>query len=574
MAYGQFTGYEPLPDIPGAYNFQTAGGKALTFGGPEADQLKARIDAANATTLTAGHDAAGGYGDVSQLGNFAGQPVPETAFPPPGAPVSEAQAASVAGGPPLPAPGGQLGYGMRVSPQGTIQKFTPGSAGVTNEQLQKRDAGAVAQRTGQTEQVQQGPGENQEYVDTHQALTDVASGNAKKAQADEMAAADEQSAFAAQQYKQAMRLEAENASRQADLTRKLAGEEALHEKAVKEFAETKVDTRGPYSGIAGVLGALAAGAGAYAAAINKTPNFAQQAIDQVISRSIREQEAQRAMKGDAANNLLTKLTKTGMSLEQARATAGGLMARTAAAQLATLQAKAATPAIANHYNEVQLGITNAANEWREQYRVASADKVARSTSSAFAQPRAATAGGFVDVGDQLGTAAKIQGLQKGEADINKANRDATKGPPASPEKRQAMSALADAANLEQSLKNYADDYVAPTTEQRNILGQAAEGIVDKVAGKGSGARATLSAADRRGVQDYLTAQQTLSSLQSVLGGQGALSGAERDAALAGLSPGATMGEVKRAVAMLRSRAETKLQAADATGEAGGTVVTK
>ncbi len=53
MAYGQFTGYEPLPDIPGAYNFQTSGGKALTFGGPEADQLKARIDAANATTLMA-----------------------------------------------------------------------------------------------------------------------------------------------------------------------------------------------------------------------------------------------------------------------------------------------------------------------------------------------------------------------------------------------------------------------------------------------------------------------------------------------------------------------------------------
>ncbi len=76
------------------------------------------------------------------------------------------------------------------------------------------------------------------------------------------------------------------------------------------------------------------------------------------------------------------------------------------------------------------------------------------------------------------------------------------------------------------------------------------------------------------MQDYLTAQQTLSSLQSVLGGQGALSGAERDAALAGLSPGATMGEVKRAVSMLRSRAELKLQAADATGEAGGMVTTK
>jgi hypothetical protein len=180
----------------------------------------------------------------------------------------------------------------------------------------------------------------------------------------------------------------------------------------------------------------------------------------------------------------------------------------------------------------------------------------------------------VDVKDQLGAAKELQSLQKGEAEIAKMQRDTAKGPTASPEKRQAMSALADAKNLESLLGDYPDDYVPPTRENRNIVGRKVAGVLDSLGGAGTGDRATLNDYERRAAQDFASAQQTLGAVSSVLGGQGALSGPERDAFIAGMAPGATMGEVNRAVAMLRSRAETKLQAAEATGEAGGTVVTK
>lgn len=578
MAYGQFVDYEPLPDLPGAYSFQTASGKPVTFGGPEAENLKARLDAAKAATATAGDNAAGGFDQVGNYGSANAPPSPEQLqsfrdkLQPPGAPAPIF--ASAAGGP-TRAPGGQLGYGLSVSPQGTIQKFVPGSAGVSKAQLQKADENAVAVRRGENEVVQAGTPQDQAYLDAR-AEGNVDERLAAQAQGDrETAAAQAESDLAQKQFDQQQKLAGEEAARQADLQTKFAREQQLHDNAVNEYTSSKVDPKRIFANpVSKIASMLAAAGGAYAAIMTKTPNFAQQIIDSSIERDVRAQEAAIRLKGDKADNLLQNLRSTGLSLEQSRAAAKQIQLQKTQAEVGALRAKNAVPALQSHYDNIDLALQKSLLEANEQSRLAAVDKVTRSTAKGFEHERAATAGGFRDVGDQLGTAAKVQGLQKGETEIAKDRAAAEKGPPASPEKRQAMSAIADASTLEKSLHGYADDYVPQTRENMNIIKGGASDALDSVLGKGAGARNVLDEKDRRGMQDFANAQQTLSALQSVLGGQGALSGGERDAALAGLSPGATMGEVKRAVSMLRTRAETKLQAADATGEAGGTVVTK
>lgn len=566
MAYGQFTGYEPGP-APGSYLFQRANGSPLVFGGSEAEQLKARLDAANAVTQTAGIDSVGGYGTENQ------PPSPEQiqGF----REQLQGGGAPAAAPAPAPAPGGQLGYGLRVSPQGTIQKFAPGSAGVSQEQLQAQaDKGTPVARS--VSETQQGGMEgDQGYLERRAAGIEAQRLALQNEAGLATSAADQESQLAQQQFETRKRIESEEQARVADLQQRVAREEDLKNKAYADYTSSKVDPDRIFATPGSrFVAALAAGAGAWAATIAKTPNFALDIINQRIDRDIRAQEAAIKLKGEKANNLLGDLRKSGMDLDQARAAAKGIQIQTEKSQLDALRAKNAVPAMQAHYDRLDQAMLNGLNEANEAYRQATIGKTTRTTNSVVEYPRAGSAGGWVDVADQLGTAAKVQGLQKGEADIAKTNRDAAKGPTASPEKRQAMSALADAANLEKSLQGYEDDAVPPIDENRNIVGRAVSGALDTLGGKGTGARNTLSEQERRMAQDFASAQQTLGALSSVLGGQGALSGPERDAFVAGMAPGATMGEAKRAIAMLRSRAEAKLNAAEATGEAGGTVVTK
>lgn len=559
--YGQFTGYEPAPS--GGYMFQRANGSPLLFGGPEAEQLKARLDAANSATQTAGLEQVGGYDNsppsADQIQAFRDQ----------------VQGESPAAPPPAAAPGGQLGYGLRVSPQGTIQKFSPGSAGTSQEQLQQKAGKGTALPRSESVTNQGGMEGDQEYLDARNEANVDKRLQLQQEGEQAISAAEAESQLAAERFETQKRLMGEEQARVSDLQNRVARDEELKNKAFAEYTSSKVNPDRIFANPASrMLAALAAGAGAYAATISKSPNFALDIINQSIDRDIRAQEAAIKLKGDKANNLMGELRKSGMDLDQARAAAKGIQIQSERTQLDVLRAKNGVPALQSHYEKLDMAAQEGLREANEAYRQATIGKTTRTTNSVVEYPRAGSAGGFVDVADQLGTAAKVQGLQKGEADIAKTNRDATKGPPASPEKRQAMSALADAANLEKTIGQYKDDEVPPIRENRNVVGRAVAGAIDTVGGKGAGDRATLNDAERRQAQDFSDAQQTLGALASVLGGQGALSGPERDAFVAGMAPGATWGETKRAVAKLRSRAETKLQSADATGEAGGSLVTK
>lgn len=576
MAYGQFTGYEPAPN--GGYLFQRANGSPLLFAGPEAETLKSRLDAYTSVNQPQVAGPGGGpLANADQIGGYA--PTPDT--PPSPAEVAAFREQMQGGGAPpaaaapAPAPGGQLGYGLRVSPDGRIQKFQGGSAGVSKEQLEQQ-AGKGTPLPRSVSETQQGGMEgSQEYLDaraegvTNQRLL------LQNEMDREVSAADQESQLAQQRFETQKRLMGEEQARIGDLQARVAREEGLKNKAFAEYTSSKVDPGRIFDNPARrIVAALAAAGGAYAATIAKTPNFAQQIIDQAVDRDIRSQEAAIRLKGDKANNLLADLRKSGMDLEQARAAARGIQLQNERAQLEALKARNAVPALQSHYEKLDMALQNGLIEANEAYRQATIGKTTRTTNSVVEYPRAGSAGGWIDVGDQLGTAKDLQGLQKGEADIAKTNRDTAKGPSASPEKRQAFSAAADASNLEATLKGYDDDYVPPVTENRNFIARGTEKAIDAVAGKGAGARATLNDKERRSIQDYADAQQTLGALASVLGGQGALSGPERDAFMAGVAPGATMGEIKRAVAKLRSRVEAKASAADAAGEAGGNLVTR
>jgi hypothetical protein len=573
--YGQFVGYEPNPEIPGAYNFARANGPPLTFGGAEAQQLKSRLDAYNSVNQP--KVAGPGGGPIDQLGGYGSEnapPSPEQiqsfreqvqgGAPPPPPPPG-----------PAPAPGGQLGYGMRVSPQGTIQKFSGGSAGVSQQQLQQQAGKGTALPRSESVTQQGGMEGDPEYLEAR-AEANVDKRLQLQEEGDQaVAAAEAESQLAAQRFETQRRLMGEEQARVADLQARVARDEDLKNRAFAEYTSSKVNPDRVFANPGSrVLGALAAAGGAYAATIAKTPNFALEMMNQSIDRDIRAQEAAIRIKGDKANNLLSELRKSGMDLEQARAATKAIQIQSERTQLDALRAKNGIPALQSHFEKLDLAAQEGLREANEAYRQATIGKTTRTTNSVVEYPRAGSAGGWVDVADQLGTAAKVQGLQKGEADIAKANRDVTKGPTASPEKRQAMSALADAANLEKAIGGYEDTDVPPMRENRNVVGRAVAGAIDTIGGKGAGDRATLNDAERRQAQDFADAQQTLGALASVLGGQGALSGPERDAFVAGMAPGATWGETKRAVAKLRSRAELKLQSADATGEAGGTVVTR
>lgn len=568
MAVGNVLDYQPAPG--GGYMFNVAGRSSpLLMAGPEAEQLKAKLDAAKSATAFAGP----GAGDLGGIGNYGGgnePPSPEQiqAFReqvqggPGGAP-----AASPGPTPATPAPGGQLGYGLRVSPQGTIQKFQPGTRGVTKEQLQKAEENKVALSRGQTEVVQAGTPEDQAYLDSlaEGAVDKRLALDQEREQA--KAAADEEAAAAAEAFKTTQRIAGEEAARQQELERRYKQEDALAQKAQAEYSASRVEPGRVFMNpIGGIASILAAAGGAYAATIAKTPNFAQQIIDQATDRDIRAQETAIRIKGDKANNLVANLRQIGMSRDQAIANAKAIQLQYQQAQLQAIRAKNKSPQLDAYYNNLDQGIQASLAEAQHQSKIAAVDKVTRSTQKGFESPRAGTAGGYVDVADQLGTAAKIQGLKKGEQELNKGEKPAA----ASPETRQAAGAVAETDVLADLASKYSANEGLPNYEARTIFGQTWEDFANKVAGQGAG----ISAETAVKRQDLARIQSGLASANSVLGGQGAMTGEEQKIFAAGMAPGATWGDVQRAIAMTNDRAKARGAAAQQVGEAGGNVVTK
>lgn len=557
MAYGQFIDYAPHPDIPGAYNFQTTGGNPYTFAGPEAEQLKARLDAANQATTVAGSDAAPGFDARAAASELTGQPLQAPGPGPAPAPP-----------PPSAAPPGMVPYspeqgidtGTYKNAAGQLVERVAGTKGTSVADLKKRDATAVAQRTAESKSVTGGFEESQQYKDDMaKADADEAKAIEEKRNAD-ITAQEQGRATMGQQFVAATAARDTAINIQNQIQAHVDASAAARDQAISDHANTKIDPNRIFHGDGGTVkalaAALAAGAGAYGAAINHTQNFAQQAIDAAISRDVSAQEADLKTKGDHANLLGSLVDKYGMSLSQAKNTAATIQTDWAAKQLALSQGASGTDQINANSDHLQAALAQKIATRNEAYHQDSLGKATTTVQSQFAHPVAGSAGGLrllapgqarALVGQVTENQAKVAGTAKVLSDIGSGGK---KGQG----EQRATAAIATANTALKSLDAYGEDAIPQTPENQDIASSTYHYFKDKTLGAGSSAR-DMPEHERHLIQDTEAARGYVKSLTSVLSGQGALSGPESAAADKGLAPGATVGDIKRAVAILKTRAQ-------------------
>jgi hypothetical protein len=555
--YGQFTDYAPHPEIPGAYNFQTTGGNPYTFAGPEAEQLKARLDAANQATTVAGDNAAPGFNAQAAAAELTGQ-----SPPPPGvAPIQGAP-------PPTAAPPGMVPYspengidtGTYKNAAGQLVERVAGTKGTSVADLKKRAAEGVATPTAESKTVSGGFEQSQEYKDDMaKAYADQQKAIEEKRDA-EITAQEQGRAIAGQQFEQQTVQLQQQQALAAQVQAHVDQAQATRDQALQDYSNTKIDPQRIFSGTAGafkgIAAALAAGAGAYGAAINHTQNFAQQAIDNVINRDIMAQEAALRTKKDTADNALSDLVRRGMSLEQAKGTLATIQRGWAAQQLQLAQGATGTDQINANADKMQADLQQKMAQENETYRQKSLGQATQAVQSQILHPVAGSAGGLrllapgqarALVGQVTENQAKVAGTAKVLSDIGSGGKRGQG-------EQRATAAIATANTALKSLDAYGEDAIPQTPENQDIASSTYHYFKDKTLGAGSSAR-DMPEHERHLIQDTEAARGYVKSLTSVLSGQGALSGPESAAADKGLAPGATVGDIKRAVAILKTRAQ-------------------
>jgi hypothetical protein len=438
MAYGQISGYEPHPEIPGAYNFMTPGGP-LTFGGPAADELKRRYDASNQAQIVAGDNAAPG----PQIPIAPGPLKPPMAITNSGPPASIAalspgEAADVASGGMHPIISNGVNTGLVEGPGG-IYEHTRGTTGISQAKRQATAKTGTATPTAQSESVTGAHTTNQDYLDARNeesidqqlATNQQRDAEIKAEQAGQAVAKDQFLATTAQQQTQQALVN--------DIQAQVGQAQAARDQALKDYTGTKIDPDRIFHGGAGIarsLGmALAAGAGAWGATVGHTQNFAAQSIDNMISRDIAAQEADLRTKKDASDTALGDLVRRGMSLDQAKGTLRTIQNSWAQQQLALAKGSSSVDAINANYDALISRMQQANDTEAEKYRQAAEGTATKNVQSQVLYPVAATGGGLrllsgekglgvasqlADVkGKQIGNVKTEAEATKTEAEINK-----------------------------------------------------------------------------------------------------------------------------------------------------------
>ena len=399
MAYGQFESYEPIPDLPGAYRFNTASGNPYTFGGPEAERLRSRLDAANAATMTAGGEAAGALPEPPPAPTPAAETIKVNA---PEKTAAIAEKAMDEGPSLVPYIRNEIDTGLLYDPNSKkLYRRGGGTAGVSKEQLEAQSENLVPQATAQSVSTTGGFERDADYMEAmsdarinEQLAVEKQRDAELNAVAEGRKVAQEQFAATAGQIDEQQRLANEIAGqvRQARTVR---------EQALKDYNGSQVDPNRIFHGgarpLLGIMAAIAAGGGAYAAAINKTENFAMKAIDTAIRRDIAAQEADIRIKKDASDTALADLMRRGMDLKQAKGTLETIQ-KDWAAQKSMLAKGASSSDVINAKHDMLIAKmqTDAIKE-AENYDIDSQGKATKATQFRMLAPRAATAGGLIEL---------------------------------------------------------------------------------------------------------------------------------------------------------------------------------
>jgi hypothetical protein len=194
-----------------------------------------------------------------------------------------------------------------------IRVAAPGSAGTSQKQLAKR-AGQGVETPSRTEtQREYTPEGDPDYLKNQADLSiDRRLLNQQIAERQSLAAAQETLAFGEQAAREQKRaeIEASVAARAAEESRRA---EAEYDQARNEFRDKKVDPerlfRGPTGTIRKIAMAIAQAAGAYAATIGRTANFAQQIVQSRIEEDIAAQREDIRVRGLHVDNALANLTR-------------------------------------------------------------------------------------------------------------------------------------------------------------------------------------------------------------------------------------------------------------------------
>lgn len=540
MAYGQFTDYSQTG--PGVYQFGTTGGQPVTLSGPPAEDLKAKIDASNAAGQVAmnwGGPAAPNTGeqfarpkpppsrlDAGGPGPVApppAQPPPPAAEPvPPARPKLQLEAQ------------GKRGENILKDPvTGEVFIRTPARAGTKGG----------AQETGRS--IKGGFDPNEDYID-QQLEANV---DARMAEDTAYEGRMQSNAEAIGQLKadiDTKRMQAEEAAMEAaQVEQGVADKQRVYDEARERYKSTTIDTRrvqrDPLAHIGLILGTLGAH---FPGAKQSIPNYAQQILNKRIDDDIRKQETELAVKKDAAGNALGDLQRQLGSRALAKDALRGIMLERSQSQIALEAERAKTPELQAQYMAWGAENQKRLSEQLEKYRQEAAGETTRTIKNV--QATAGTRGG-----DRPLTLEE----RKKYADVQTAERKArgegeAAGKP-TPQAQKAQALEGEAAVQADRLEQYKDEESAPTPETKGIVKRAGRGAYDVVFGEGQSSRDFDTDRDRAMVQDVEDAKSFIKSARSVMRAQGALTDKESQMADKGLAPGATVGEVKRAMAGLR-----------------------
>lgn len=382
---GGFVAATPDPEGFG-YTFQSADGSELYLPrDPETDAMAASL------SMTAP-----GSGATAQ----AEPPIPVVGFN--DLPTSRADVGPNMGAPPAGPPGAPpagpppvVDTDAQAAEMAALAATTPGSPGVSQDQLQKRAGQGV-----QTPKTATTTIEGAVPYDEEAAVGRDIGRAARRQAAEEQAIADQAYYLAEEENagREAMLAETRKAGARAALQERdnrIAADEASFRALRAARANGQIDQNRIFSGEGGALltiGAiLAQGIGAYAATLGGGPNFAQQIIQGAIDRDVDAQKDAFNRMGDEADNMYRDLVRQYGDRDQAEAALRSLQKDAAMAEGAKIAARRGSQQAQLGYQKWLAEDFLAEVEEERKFREASFGKHTTQIASSFEYPKAASA---------------------------------------------------------------------------------------------------------------------------------------------------------------------------------------
>jgi len=432
MAYGDLIGAEPIDlgnGVP-AYNFVSRGGQKTMLWGPEAEQLKARLDASESMMpqKTAQLDVSGETApDVFGTGIPAATPPPPrmgqtemlTGPPPKQAGVREVVSGNgetvtlpVQSNGDVVRPPGQsqqqqgpvrIGYNSRLvpNPEGgppIMQTYHPGSSGVSQEDLQRKRAQTVMMPSGTRTTVEGAVPPDPEFVKGMEEMTWERRRQIREATDNAIAMNEEQRKLVQAQYERDTAAVQEQERLRQLTEQRVQQFEQTKNKLRADANSAKVNPRRLFSGELGTLrtigAAIASAMGQYGAARAHTPNTAQQIIDGAIDRDIQAQQIEIQTKKEAADNALSEYLREGLSLDQAKLVLKQNMRDQATSQRRLIDLTNAPKEIWAWNEQMDLAERQNQLMFEEDYRRKSLGRTTEEIAATARYPQAGSPGGW------------------------------------------------------------------------------------------------------------------------------------------------------------------------------------